>query len=67
MITWSVEVDGKRYIMCPGGECRRAVEYYGLSTDEKPVEGVKNSAVFYEMDTQKIFMFDEENQAWLEQ
>lgn len=76
MITWSVEIDGKKYTMCPGGECRRAVVYYGLSTDVKPVEGVKNSSVFYEMDKtvgsdgikrNRIFMFDEENHAWLEQ
>lgn len=47
-------------------------EFFGLSKDEKPVDkinGVKvnNGSVFVEIDTGKIFMFDEENQIWLEQ
>lgn len=41
-------------------------ELYGLSTDTKPTN-VNNASVFYEMDTKKIFMFDEENSQWLEQ
>lgn len=40
---------------------------YGLSTDTKPTEKVENGTYFYEMDTKKVFMFDEENQQWLEQ
>lgn len=42
------------------------VEVYGLSSDEKPTD-VCNASVFYEMDTKKMFMFDEKNQQWLEQ
>lgn len=47
-------------------------EFFGLSTDEKPVDvydGMKitNASVFYEMDTKKIFMYDEENKVWHEQ
>ena len=41
-------------------------EIYGLSTDTKPLD-VKNASVFYEMDTGKIFLFDEANKKWLEQ
>lgn len=41
-------------------------EFYGLSSDEKPLN-VDNASLFYEMDTGKIFMFDEENAVWLEQ
>ena len=41
-------------------------ELYGLSTDEKPTN-VRNASVFYEMDTKKIFMFDETNKRWIEQ
>lgn len=48
-----------------GFRCRR--EYNGLSTDEKPTEDVKNADIFYEMDTQKVWLFDEENQTWIEQ
>jgi hypothetical protein len=40
-------------------------EIYGLSTDVKPTD-VNNASVFYEMDTKKLFMFDEENSVWRE-
>lgn len=47
-------------------------EFFGLSKDEKPVgkhNGIKiiNGSVFVEIDTKKTYMFDEENQAWIEQ
>lgn len=45
--------------------CTRA-EIYGLSTDQKPLD-VANASVYYEMDTQKVFMFDEQNKLWIEQ
>lgn len=41
-------------------------EYFGLSTDEKP-KNCNNASVFYEMDTKKIYMFDEQNKVWIEQ
>lgn len=41
-------------------------EYYGLSTDEKPLD-VPNASTFYEMDTGKLFLFDEDNMLWREQ
>lgn len=41
-------------------------DFIGLSTDEKPVN-VPNTSTFYEMDTKKAFMFDAQNQKWLEQ
>ena len=42
------------------------VEIHGKSTDEKP-KIYANASIFYEMDTKKTFMFDEENKEWLEQ
>lgn len=42
-------------------------EFYGLSTDTKPQDGVPNGSSFYEMDTKKLFLFDEENKVWYEQ
>lgn len=41
-------------------------DFIGPSTDTKPVN-VKNASTFYEMDTKKLFLFDEENGVWLEQ
>lgn len=42
-------------------------EYYGLSTDTKPVEATPNASLYYEMDTQQIYMFDAENKLWIKQ
>lgn len=42
-------------------------EFKGLSTDTKPTDNVPNGSTFYEMNTGKIFMFDEENETWIEQ
>ena len=41
--------------------------YVGLSTDNKPTRSVNNGSMFYEMDTQKKYMFDEEGVQWIEQ
>lgn len=41
-------------------------ELFGLSTDTKPTN-VKNASIFYEMDTKSLFLYDEENGAWLRQ
>lgn len=47
------------------------IELYGLSTDKKPIEKfkntlIKNGSIYYEMDTKKAFIYDEENHRWLE-
>lgn len=42
-------------------------EYNGLSTDVKPTEGVMNGSKFNEMDTDRVYMFDEENKRWIRQ
>ena len=39
----------------------KTYEFRGLSTDEKPIERVGNGSVFIELDTGKVFMFDEQN------
>jgi hypothetical protein len=45
------------------------LELYGLSTDEKPIEKfestlIGNASTYYEMDTRKAFIYDEENHKW---
>ena len=47
-------------------QCLNFVDGYCLSTDIKPTEGVANGSCLVEMDTGKLFFFDEENQRWLE-
>ena len=39
---------------------------YGLSTDTKPTdETIRNGYRFYEMDTQTLYLYDEEHLTWL--
>ena len=47
------------------GGCQ-VYDHIGLSTDEKPTK-VNNASTFYEMDTKKLYLFDAQNQQWLEQ
>lgn len=47
------------------------VTLYGLSTDTKPnlansETQVPNGSKFIEMDTKKVYMYDAENDQWLE-
>ncbi len=46
-------------------------EFFGLSTDTKPRAGdygnVPNGAIFFEMDTSKIYLYDLRHDKWLEQ
>lgn len=44
----------------------KTYEFRGLSTDVKPLERVGNGSIFIEMDTSKVFMFDEQNKVWRE-
>lgn len=67
MITKIVKINGDDFRCSTDGDTCRRAEYYGKSTDTKPTDGVKNTDIFYEMDTKKLFLFDEDNGAWLEQ
>lgn len=44
-----------------------SAELKGLSTDTKPTDGIPNGSTFYEINTQDVYMFDEENQTWIKQ
>ncbi len=43
----------------------KTYEYYALSTDEKPTEGVGNGSVLLEMDTCTVYIFDAQNKQWI--
>lgn len=47
-----------------------SVELRGLSTDEKPTtldeKKIDNGSIFIEIDTQKIYFYDLENNEWKE-
>lgn len=54
-------------VVAPSESYRRQATIYGLSTDDKPIGGVKNADVFYEMDTKKVYMYDADGKIWMEQ
>lgn len=60
MITKFANKDKTRFIE-NGSE---ATELYGLSTDTKPA--AQNGAVFLEMDTKKVYIYDAANETWRE-
>lgn len=62
MITKTIELDGSEIAINDG--YRKIVTAYGLSTDEKSVDGYKNADRFLEMDTGNVFLFDEQNKKW---
>lgn len=44
----------------------RCQTYYGTSNDIKPINKyIGNGSQFIESDTSRIFLFDEQNQQWL--
>lgn len=43
----------------------KTIELRGLSTDVKPTDYICNGSVFFEMDTSKAFVFNEEKSEWL--
>lgn len=67
MITKVIKIDGSDFRICPDGDVCKVATYYGKSTDTKPVDGVLNADVFYEMDTQAVYLFDEDAGEWLQQ
>ena len=66
MITRFVEIDGDDHGYT-GTKMTKRSEYYGMSADSKPTEHVNNADIFYEMDTKKVYLFDEAGQQWLVQ
>ena len=52
------------------------LDLYSLSTDIKPIDKIEfqgtkysitNGSTLYEMDTKSVFLFDEENERWIQQ
>lgn len=67
MITW--ENFGARENRS-NGAATVTMELRGLSTDDKPVVfagyKLRNGSIFIEIDTGKVYLFDEEGQQWNE-
>lgn len=62
MVTKTIELNGSEIAI--NDNYRKIVNAYGLSTDEKSVDGYKNADRFMEIDTKNVYIFDEENKKW---
>ena len=45
---------------------KRYIEAFGLSTDSKPTSGIITGSTFVEVDTAKVYLFNESSSAWVE-
>ena len=48
------------------GNEKSYIEAACLSTDDKPTDGIANGSIILEMDTKKVYMFDEAGDTWRE-
>lgn len=46
---------------------KKYIEGAGLSTDTKPTTGIVTGSIFTEIDTGKVFFFNETGTQWVEQ
>lgn len=46
---------------------KRYIEASGLSTDSKPTQNIVNGSIFVEVDTGKVYFFNEAASSWVEQ
>ena len=49
-----------------GNETKSIANLFGTSNDAKPTEGYANGSVFLEVDTGKIYLFNESTSSWVE-
>ena len=57
----------KRYIAIDGNMDKEYREITLLSTDTKPTTGIINGSICLEVDTGKVFFFNEHGEEWVEQ
>ena len=65
MITKMIRAKGGEFAVETDGHIRPVETYYGLSTDAKPAQGVNNADRYLEMDSGKVYLFDEGGKRWL--
>ena len=55
-----------RIVEGANGKILAVANLFGLSTDEKPTEGYANGTFFIEVDTGKLYLFNETAGEWTE-
>lgn len=67
MVTRFFDIEGEYHGIHENHDIRKRHEFYGKSGDPKPTKDVRNADIFYEMDTQNVYLYDEDDGVWLAQ
>lgn len=62
----AIRVGRSKNIVTEQGEHLDLAELFGTSDDTKPTEGYANGTSFLEVDTGKIYLFNEDSGSWVE-
>lgn len=44
---------------------KRQIQVFGLSTDAKPTTDILTGSIFFEIDTNNVYFYDEDSGDWL--
>ena len=61
-----IRIGKSQYIFTDGTSFVQLAELYGTSNDDKPTTGYATGSSFVEVDTGKLFLYDEESGDWSE-
>lgn len=61
-----IRAQNAKVILVDNGEVKQMADLFGTSSDSKPTTGYLNGSSFIEVDTGKIFLFNEATSTWVE-
>lgn len=61
-----IRADNAKVVLVEDGEVKQMANLFGTSSDSKPTTGYVNGSTFLEVDTGKIFLFNEAASIWVE-
>ena len=62
----AIRAQNAKVILLEDGTVKQMADLFGTSSDSKPTTGYINGSTFLEVDTGKIFLFNEATSAWVE-
>ena len=62
----AVRASNAKMVFIDGNQVKQMVELFGTSGDSKPTTGYANGSTFLEVDTGKIYLFNESTSSWVE-
>lgn len=62
----AIRISSNKIYRLDNGTVAHMTEFFGNSTDTKPTDNLVNGSTFVEVDTGKLFLFNEAASAWVE-